>query len=527
MTFFIGVFLLSPCLAFAQASIEGKVVNNVTGDGVAKAEVKVYAGRDLRYQASAEPDGSFRIPAVDAGNYTIIATAEGFTRPMAATTQAVMVSVANVAQATVKLQPMVMLRGLVLDPDGKPAPEAQMELFCSPIVITAISGKDGRFQFHPVPPGKCQLSARPARVKRPVTEGDRVEPVLTFFPSSLEPWGEELKITGMTPEQEVEIRLRTARVHRLSGMVLDETGRPVKDTRVQLIRSGVFSVPAFEAPPSTSGSIFGVPLSLPPDLQRAEDSASTGEDGGFEFPSVPDGEWIVRAAARKEGDLPGIGERLGEAQVSLSRFDVENLEIRLASSFTLWATAEWPVDVPMPKTPALFAAMQPVKLGRTVSGLAENDGRIYFDELYPATYSLRVQLLGSLDVYVSAILVGGKDVMGQPVQLSASSGPIRIVLKSGVGSVHGTVEKDAVAFVLLAPADLSSAGVVRVVRTAGRSFEFARVPPGEYLVAAFDEDPSAALKDPARRAGLAVLAKRITVDQRGRVEIELPVRSWD
>jgi hypothetical protein len=59
LTFFLSAFLLAPWLTLAQGSIQGKVVNRVTGDGVAKAQVKVYAGRDIRYQAVTEPDGSF------------------------------------------------------------------------------------------------------------------------------------------------------------------------------------------------------------------------------------------------------------------------------------------------------------------------------------------------------------------------------------------------------------------------------------------------------------------------------------
>ncbi len=304
----------------------------------------------------------------------------------------------------------------------------------------------------------------------------------------------------------MEIRLRTARVHRLSGVVVDEAGTRVRGARIQLIRSGVGETPATMAfPPGPSPTVFGVPLSASPELQHPEDLATTGDDGKFEFPSVPEGDWVVSAAWRTDGDLPG----LGEAEVSVSRFDVENLEIRVASSFTLWATLEWPDGFSAPKQPVMFAMMQPLKMGRIVSGLPEDDGRIYFDELYPASYDVRIQLMGVPDTYVSAILIGGKDVRGQPVQLSASSGPIRIVIKTGIGSVHGTVENGASAFVLLAPASLSDVGSVRVIRsTAGQPFEFANVVPGEYLVGAFDRDPSEALMDRARRAGLPQLAKK-------------------
>ncbi len=76
--FFLAGFLLSPCLMFAQGSIEGRVVNRITRGGVASAEVKVYAGRDLRYQVSTAPDGSFVVPQVPDGSYTVTASKDGF-----------------------------------------------------------------------------------------------------------------------------------------------------------------------------------------------------------------------------------------------------------------------------------------------------------------------------------------------------------------------------------------------------------------------------------------------------------------
>ncbi len=282
-------------------------------------------------------------------------------------------------------------------------------------MVSAVSYSNGRFQFQPVPPGKWKLSARPARTKKPASEEDRVEPVMTFYPSSLEPWGEDLNITGTAPEQEVEIRLRAARVHKLSGVVMDEAGTPVKGARVQLFRNGVEAMPASLALPPPGPTAFGVPLSTSPELQRPQDLSTSGEDGRFDFPSVSEGDWVVCGLGAKEGDSSGVNEPLGQTDVSVSRFDVENLEIRLAGSFTLWATMEWPDGFSVPKQPVMFAMMQPLNMGRTVSGLLERDGRIYFDELYPSTYAVHIQLQSLPDAYVSAILVGGKDVMGQPV----------------------------------------------------------------------------------------------------------------
>jgi hypothetical protein len=39
----------------------GQVINQVTRQGIEGAEVEVYGGRDLRYQATSGPDGSFQV----------------------------------------------------------------------------------------------------------------------------------------------------------------------------------------------------------------------------------------------------------------------------------------------------------------------------------------------------------------------------------------------------------------------------------------------------------------------------------
>jgi hypothetical protein len=51
---------------------------------------------------------------------------------------AVMVGGPDVVRAAVELDPMVVLRGRVLDEEGKPAPDAQLELFCFPGMIEAV-----------------------------------------------------------------------------------------------------------------------------------------------------------------------------------------------------------------------------------------------------------------------------------------------------------------------------------------------------------------------------------------------------
>jgi Carboxypeptidase regulatory-like domain len=521
------VFLLLHGVILAQGAIEGRVINQVTHQGIAGADVKVYRGRDLRYQSTTAPDGSFQMLGVAKDHYSVTASAEGFAVPMFANTPVpIAVSDSGTVRTSLELAPLVKLRGRLLDPDGKPAADARVELYCFPVLHVDISKRDGKFEFQPLPPGKCKLSARPAtKAAHEPKDRERVEPVTTFYPASIEPWGDDVILTGITPEQEVELQLQTAPVHRVSGVVLDDSNRPIKGMRVELTHSVVDSLPDVLTQ-SLRAAMPSAPPPRPMKSLRTEDTLVTQDDGRFEFPSVPQGDWTLRASSKPEGQLAADGDQLGESEISVSRFDVEHAEVRVASSFSLFATVDWPKDVPAPQKPLAVAFLQPVKHGRLVSGSSEADGRVYFDQIYPGSFIFQAQILSPQDVYIAAVIVGGRDVAGQPVLLTASSGPIRVVVKTGSGSVHGTIEKGSAAFVVLARAPLTSEESVRVIRSGADGFSFPRLAPGEYLVAAFDQDPSEGLADPARRAALVPLAKSITVEERGRTEVELPLRAW-
>jgi hypothetical protein len=510
----------------AQGTIEGRVINQVTQQGISGAEVKVYKGRDLVYQTTSGPDGSFQLLNVSKDLYTVRASADGFGVPLFAIGRAPLpVSDGGVARTSVELVPLTKLRGRLLDPDGKPASDARVELYCFPRVLVDISKRDGKFEFEPLPPGKCKLSARPA--VKPANEpkdGERVEPVTTFYPASIEPWGDDVVLAGTAPEQEVEFQVRTAPVHRVSGVVLDEAKRPVKGMRVELVREGLELLPDFLLQSFRAAS-SPAPEPRPAKTQRTQETVVTQDDGSFEFPSVAQGNWTLRAATRPQGQLASEGDRGGELDIDVSRFDVENAEIDVAPSFSLYATIDWPKDLPMPQNP-LVAFLHTVKQGRSVLGSKEGDGRVYFDELYPAGYILQAQLLAPQDVYIAAILVGGQDVRGQVVPLNAASGPIQIVVKTGAGAIRGTIERGSAAYVVLARAPLMPDEPVTIMRSGAEGFSFPKLAPGDYLVAAFDQDPSEALSDPARRPALVPLAKSITVEEKGRLELELPVRVW-
>ena len=124
---------------------------------------------------------------------------------------------------------------------------------------------------------------------------------------------------------------------------------------------------------------------------------------------------------------------------------------------------------------------------------------------------------------------GGREVLGQEVDLEPDSPPLRIVFKAGVGSVRGTVEKGDGATVVLLPAE-SSPDAVSIIRTfhCGRdgAFEIADVAPGSYRVAAFDHIGIEELTAPDFAASILSSGTQVGVEESSTSTVELRVTRW-
>jgi hypothetical protein len=97
------------------------------------------------------------------------------------------------ARADVELTHFATLRGRVLDPDGKPAAKAKVEIGPPPYLsasryIDAETGAEGQFAFTDLPPGTYRLRATAAGGPSPESEkAPRTEVVPTYFPSVFDP----------------------------------------------------------------------------------------------------------------------------------------------------------------------------------------------------------------------------------------------------------------------------------------------------------------------------------------------------
>jgi hypothetical protein len=522
--------LVAPILS-AQSTIDGAVVNSVTRGGIEGVSVKFYTQKGVRYEATTTSDGSFHIAGVQPGEYRHSTEKDGFEPPLRpefpSPESTTSINGKDPVHITLEMTAWTTLRGRVVDADGKPAASIPVQIRgpLPPREDAMIrTATDGSFAFERLPPGDYTLVARPDPARTPPVDGVRTEIVATYYPSSLDPaQAQSIAIRGTGDESGFEIRMRRAPVYRIRGAVFGDANKPAAGISVRIS-------PAHPSPSRVVTSVGRIEFYLPFFLSEALiANAVTASDGAFEFPSVPAGEWIIAASSEwkyEEATHRDIQE-IGQAQAFVSKTDVEGVEIHLVSNFEFSASAIWSTDSPSPVRWAMINLLpesQGVELGSF--GMMKPDGTIQFERVYPGRYIVAPVANGMSDTYVSAVMFGERDVLGQAIDLAPNPPPMQIVYKNGAGRVRAQFEADAAGIFVLIPAEPQS-GYPRSARCSSNApCEFSGLRPGEYFVAGFDRVDGVKLSDTTYVSTLVALATRIRVEENGNHLVTLPVNHW-
>jgi hypothetical protein len=355
--------------------------------------------------------------------------------------------------------------------------------------------------------------AKPAP-KDQIQEGVRVEAVPTYFPSTVEiSQAEKIVVRGGVDVPDVEIRLRTSPVYHVRGEVLNTAGKPAANATVKLMRPGG---------PGTQGyglGVVGTSMSMiaGPALPKQEMQIESGEDGKFEFPSVQPGDWRVEAI---QNDLPVSS---GGVSAIVGAHDIEDLEIRLAASFNLEVVSDWG-DAKSPKDDRRLPAVLMTLDGQTQPDYPDG----HFVHVAPGRYRV-VPPLPLPGFYVASMLLGGREVLGQEVDLTPGSPPLRVVYHTSASGVRGTVENGEGATVVLfwqaSPQSASGLSFMRTVKCgSGGAFDMGGVPPGDYYAVAFDRFDPMQATSPANVIGSSAVPVR--VEEGAATSVELHVIHW-
>src|SRR5437870_4117710 len=120
------------------ASIQGQVVNAVTGDPLKKAAILLFrtgVQRESSYSTTSTAGGRFTIDDIEPGNYRMMVTRNGYARmqygarrPGRQGATLSLYSGQQLRDIAVRLAPQAVVAGRVTDEDGDPVPHVNVQL---------------------------------------------------------------------------------------------------------------------------------------------------------------------------------------------------------------------------------------------------------------------------------------------------------------------------------------------------------------------------------------------------------------
>jgi hypothetical protein len=488
--------LLFASLSSAQVigSVTGVVVDRVTGAAVPGVVVTTYTRQAVLYEATSDASGAFQIFGMKPGDYEIRFEKEGYDpSPIKIPPQPYRVGQGqDPVRIRLELTRLVSFSGRVLDPEGNPISQGAIRLGNFKVPVSA----DGAFTVKDLVPGSYNLAAIPNAGRVP--EGARV-PVPTAASAPV-------VIHGDADVSGYEIRLDSAEVYRVRGVVLDEGGNPKPNVAIQLlpkIQSGPRAVAT-----GTFMTFVGSGSYVGPEEARVTSAA----DGSFEFPQVRSGEWQLAGVSSGPIDSVDFIKTFhsGGLSVVIADRSVENLQLRQAPSFQISGTVDWG-DAPRGlRTSVALAAAD----GRTIASpplFTQPDGTLASSMVSPGRYLILPQ--AGPGYYPVSVQINGQDVIGKPVDLYPGS-TIRASYKAAIGSLHGSVD-NCNGGVVLIPKDIQTLAFGRLLECrADGSFEAPGTPPGDYSAVAFRVPINLAdLRDPGFLAKAISAGTSVSVQQ--------------
>jgi carboxypeptidase family protein len=453
----LGAFLLLASMLFGQV-IEGTVVDSVSGEAIGGASVQIENSGKAPYQTTSDAQGAFRIEGVADGTYTAIAFKNGFLTVQDDVARRPFHVVAGLdpIQLRLSLIPQGRISGRVLDGDNQPVAGADVSLLQGTGAgQSGLTDADGSFSFD-VAAGSYLLSARPpVKLAAPPPVGDQHYAwTKTWFPGVTETSAaQKILIRPGVELMGQDIKLRAVNAYSIRGWIRDGNGGPASKVAIQLSRAE--------------------------DYQHAERTTVSGNDGGFEFADISDGDW------RLSSELSGKDfVWRAFASVIVTGRDADDVELRLNAPFSL------PVEFFLETSDSTVKILGSVVLapewgGASPASKRNKDGTFKIDGLYPGRYRVNALPSAQSGYYLASITLGDQDILGKLVEFSPDSAHLRVVYRSDGGTLRGTVENCGNATIAIAQRNVPSVRFAHC--TEGGHFEIPNLRPASYYAFAFDK----------------------------------------
>jgi hypothetical protein len=438
---------------------------------------------------------------VTSGFYAIQIEREGYFRPGASsvnnTTTAVTDSVnasANLKGLTYWLMQGGIISGRVMDADGRPMAGIPITVLRAgyntagtrilstvgpgPARLSAATNDRGEYRVFWLPPGRYYVRAEitlpsQAAVRGAATGTTTAGYVSTFFPAAPTQAGAvPVTVRGGAESSSTDITLQKPQTYTVSGSMILSDGVTLPATGG---RAGVRTVP-----PSFQFFRHGEIPEL--SSQRYRGSGAAGRAEQFRISGILPGTYDL---------LASVGELSGRALVTVVDRDVEGVVVEIFPNIALKANLVLPPDVLGPgQTVGISLGSStppfPLATGRASGGSFELTGVPRGE--YRASLDPGYMTRG----YVADVRQSGRSILNDSrVTVDAAAGPLEVAMRSGGGTIQGTVRGAANGMLRIAtlipepPRRQSLALYAWAPVINDGSFTFSGVAPGQYKVFAW------------------------------------------
>ena len=524
-----------------RCSVEGQVMNPLTGEPVRKAHISLQGmgspnsrgASPSTYAAVTDAGGRFTIQDVEPGTYFMGAERNGFIDAQSGRWgQARPVMTLNPGQhigdIVFRLVPHGVITGRVLDEDGEPVENVQVNVLRRQffrgkrqLVPSGGSGTDdlGEYRIFGLEPGKYYLSANYRRwnvmMAQDRTPGGAPEEgyAPTYFPGTTDPAGAvAIQVSAGAMVGGTDLALRKTRTVRVRGHVANVTGDGLPSrTMLRLV------------PRNTSFGGFFV---------QTWTQAIRNQGGTFEFRGVAPGAYLVWAQWSDEGKGYSVMQ-----PVDVGNNNLDDVTVLLSPGVELKGQVRTEGSGAV-NLGSLSIRLEPKETSmRGGQGAKANDDGTFAIQNVSADHYW-VNVYGLLPAYyVKSVRMGDADALESGLDTSqGAAGTLEITISGNGGQIEGTAadskQKPASAAVVALVPDAPRRERLMLFKTSATDttghFNITGIAPGEYKLFAWEQIEEGAYQDPEFLKVYENQGQGVTIREGSRETAQLKVISvWD